>query len=253
MPLYKLNTSISYLKGVGPNRADLLKTELGIHTFEDLLHFFPNRYIDRTQFFKINQLQQNSSEIQLIGKITNIKTVKQKRGSRLVATFRDETGFMELVWFRGIKWIKDSLKTNTPYVIFGKVNYFKGVFSMPHPEMELLETYKKSLRTAMQPIYSSTEKLTNKGVSNRLVSKMIQHLFEELGLKFKETLSKSIIDKLGLISKSEALFNIHFPKNQSLLTKAQQRLKFEELFFIQLQLIRKKIVRKAKIKGFNFE
>ncbi|WP_457611325.1 ATP-dependent DNA helicase RecG [Lutibacter sp.] len=253
MPLYKLNTSISYLKGVGPNRADLLKTELDIHTFEDLLHFFPNRYIDRTQFLKINQLQQNSSEIQLIGKITNIKTVKQKRGSRLVATFRDETGFMELVWFRGIKWIKDSLKTNTPYVIFGKVNYFNGVFSMPHPEMELLETYKKSLRTAMQPIYSSTEKLTNKGVSNRLVSKMIQHLFEELGLKFKETLSKSIIDRLGLISKSDALFNIHFPKNQKLLTKAQQRLKFEELFFIQLQLIRKKIVRKAKIKGFNFE
>ncbi|WP_456424342.1 ATP-dependent DNA helicase RecG [Lutibacter sp.] len=253
MPLYNLNTSISYLKGVGPNRADLLKTELGIHSFSDLLHFFPNRYIDRTQFFKINQLQQNSSEIQLIGKITNIKTVRQKRGSRLVATFRDETGFMELVWFRGIKWIKDSLKINTSYVIFGKVNYFNGVFSMVHPEMDLLESYKKSLRTAMQPIYASTEKLTNKGISNRMVSKMIQHLFEELGLKFKETLSKSIIDKLGLISKSEALFNIHFPKNQRLLTKAQQRLKFEELFFIQLQLIRKKIVRKAKIKGFNFE
>ena len=253
MPLYNLNTSISYLKGVGPNRADLLKTELGIHTFGDLLNFFPNRYIDRTQFFKINQLQQNYSEIQIIGKITNVKTVKQKRGSRLVATFRDETGFMELVWFRGIKWIKDAVKINTPYVVFGKVNSFNGAFSMVHPEMDLLESYKKSLRTAMQPIYSSTEKLTNKGISNRMVSKMIQHLFEELGLKFKETLSKSIIDKLGLISKSEALFNIHFPKNQRLLTKAQQRLKFEELFFIQLQLIRKKIVRKAKIKGFNFE
>ena len=163
MPIYNLNTSISYLKGVGPNRADLLKSELGIHTFGDLVNFFPNRYIDRSQFFKINQLQQNSSEIQIVGQITAIKTVKQKRGSRLVATFVDETGSMELVWFRGAKWIKDSLKVNTPYVIFGKCNYFSRLFTMPHPEMELVSSYKKKLRTAMQPVYPSTEKLTTKG------------------------------------------------------------------------------------------
>ena len=253
MPLYNLNTSISYLKGVGPSRADLLKTELGIRTFDDLINFFPNRYIDRTQFFKINQLQQNSSEVQIIGKITSIKSVQQKRGSRLVATFVDETCTMELVWFRGAKWIKDTLKVNIPYVIFGKTTYFNRLFSMPHPEMELMSTYKNKLRTAMQPIYPSTEKLTNKGVSNRIISGMIQNLFEELNGKFRETLSPSIIEKLKLISKNEAIFNIHFPKSQELLTKAQNRLKFEELFFIQLQLIRKKIVRKAKIKGFNFE
>ena len=253
MPLYNLNTSISYLKGVGPSRADLLKTELGIHTFDDLVNFFPNRYIDRTQFFKINQLQQNSSEVQIIGKITSIKSVQQKRGSRLVATFVDETGTMELVWFRGAKWIKDTLKVNIPYVIFGKTTYFNRLFSMPHPEIELLSTYKNKLRTAMQPVYPSTEKLTNKGVSNRIISGMIQNLFEELNGKFRETLSPSIIEKLELISKNEAIFNVHFPKSQELLTKAQNRLKFEELFFIQLQLIRKKIVRKAKIKGFNFE
>ncbi|UMB54946.1 ATP-dependent DNA helicase RecG [Lutibacter sp. A64] len=252
MSIYSLNTSISYLKGVGPNRADLLKSELGIFTFGDLINFFPNRYIDRTQFFKINQLQQNSSEIQVIGKITNIRTVQQKRGSRLVATFRDETGTMELVWFRGAKWIKDNLKTNTPYVIFGKTTFFNGLFSMPHPEMDLLADYKKNLRSAMQPIYPSTEKLTNKGISNKVVSKMIQNLFEEVHGKFSETLSPSIIKELHLISKREALLNIHFPRNQELLTKAQNRLKFEELFFIQLQLIRKKLVRKAKIKGFNF-
>ncbi len=252
MSAYTLNTSISYLKGVGPSRADLLKSELGIYTFEDLLNFFPNRYIDRTQFFKINQLQQNSAEIQVVGKITNIKTVQQKRGSRLVATFRDETGFMELVWFRGAKWIKDALKLDTTYVIFGKTTYFNGLFSMPHPEMELLAEYKKSLRTAMQPVYPSTEKLTNKGITNRIVSKMIQNLFEEVHGRFVETLSDTIIEQYKFISKSEALLNIHFPKNQELLTKAQQRLKFEELFFIQLQLIRKKLIRKSKIKGYNF-
>jgi len=253
MPNYNFNTSIAYLKGVGPNRAVLLKSELGIHTFGDLINFFPNRYIDRTQFFKINQLQNNSSEVQVIGEIINIKTVQQKRGSRLVATFTDGTGQMELVWFRGAKWIKDALKINTPYVIFGKTNFFNGLYSMPHPEMELVEDYKKSLRTAMQPIYPSTEKLTNKGISNKVVSKMIQNLFEEVQGNFTETLSASIINELHLISKKEALLNIHFPQNQELLTKAQIRLKFEELFFIQLQLIRKKLVRKAKIKGFNFE
>jgi len=252
MSAQSLSTSIVYLKGVGPNRADLLKTELRIHSFEDLIHFFPNRYLDRTQFFKINQLQQNSSEIQIIGKIRSVKTVQQKRGSRLVATFFDETGSIELVWFRGAKWIKDALKMNIPYVIFGKTNFFNGTFSMPHPEMELLSDYKKNLRSAMQPIYPSTEKLTNKGVSNKAISKMIQNLVEEFGGNFEETLSDELISNLGLISKKEALLNIHFPKNQELLTKAQRRLKFEELFFIQLQLIRKKIVRKSKIKGFAF-
>lgn len=253
MSAYTLNTSISYLKGVGPSRGDLLKSELGIYTFEDLVNFFPNRYIDRTQFFKINQLQQNSAEIQVLGKITSIKTVQQKRGSRLVATFRDETGFMELVWFRGAKWIKDALKLNTAYVIFGKTNHFNGLFSIPHPEMELLADYKKNLRTAMQPVYPSTEKLTNKGITNRIISKMVQNLFEEVHGRFIETLSEPILEKLHFISKSEALLNIHFPQNQELLTKAEKRLKFEELFFIQLQLIRKKLIRKSKIKGYNFD
>lgn len=252
MAIYTLNTSIAYLKGVGPNRADLLKSELGIYTFGDLVNFYPNRYLDRTQFYKINQLQQNAAEIQVIGTITAIKTVQQKKGSRLVATFVDETGAMELVWFRGVKWIKTALKVNTPYVIFGKTNYFNGAFSMPHPEMELLVDYKKSLRTALQPMYPSTEKLSNKGVTNRIISKMVESLFEEVNSSFTETLSTEMLQNLGFISKADALLNIHFPKNQELLTKAQQRLKFEELFFIQLQLIRKKMIRKAKIKGYNF-
>jgi len=218
-----------------------------------LVNFFPNRYIDRTQFFKINQLQNNNTDVQIVGKITSLKSVKQKRGSRLVATFVDETGLLELVWFRGVKWIKDSIKLNVPYVIFGKVNLFGNSFSMPHPELELLSEYKKNLRTAMQPVYPSTEKLAAKNITNRVMQKLMQNSFVETGIGFDETLSDEIINQFQLLSKNEAMFNIHFPKSQDLLTKAQQRLKFEELFFIQLQLIRKKLIRKNKNKGYPFE
>lgn len=252
MAVLNLNNTINYLKGVGPSRAELLRKELGINTMNDLLNFFPNRYIDRTQFYKINQLQQNSAEVQVIGKITSLRTVQQKRGSRLVATFVDDTGTMELVWFRGVKWIKDAVKVNVPYVIFGKTNWFNTTFSMPHPELELLSEYKKSLQSAMQPVYPSTENLSNKGVTNRVLQKMIQSLFLEIKGEMVETLSVELLNTEGLVSKAEALFNIHFPKSQELLSKAQQRLKFEELFFIQLQLIRKKMIRKAKVKGLPF-
>ncbi|MCB0458936.1 MAG: ATP-dependent DNA helicase RecG [Flavobacteriaceae bacterium] len=252
LPTIDLHTPIEYLKGVGPSRAELLRKELGIRSLFDLANFFPNRYIDRTQFLKINQLQQNTTEVQIIGRITDIKTVQQKRGSRLVATFSDETGTMELVWFRGVKWIKEALKLETPYVAFGRANWFNGTFSMPHPELELVTDYNKSLQTAMQPVYPSTENLSTKGVTNRVVIKMIQNLFTEVGTNFTETLSPTLIKKFNLLSKNEALFNIHFPQSQTLLTKAQQRLKFEELFFIQLQLIRKKLIHKSTIKGYVF-
>ncbi len=246
-----LQTPIDYLKGVGPSRAALLRSELGIHTYQDLINLFPNRYIDKTQYYKINQLQRNSAEVQIIGKIINLKTVEQKKGKRLVAKFIDDTGEMELVWFRGQKWIRENLKLNTPYVIFGKTKYYNG-FSMPHPEMELLEEHKGNLRTAMQPVYPSTEKLSNKGITNRVLMKMMQQLFVETNVRFYDTLTKEILDELKLISKSEAVFNVHFPKSQELLAKSQYRLKFEELFYIQLQLITKKLIRKQKIKGFPF-
>ena len=248
-----LQTPIDYLKGVGPNRADLLRSELGIRTYQDLINLFPNRYIDKTHYYKINQLQRNNADVQIVGKITHIKTVGQNRGKRLVATFIDDTGKMELVWFRGHKWIQESIKINQPYVIFGKTNWFSGVFNMPHPEMELLTEHEKSIRAVMQPVYPSTEKLTNKGITNRVFNKLMQQLFIETKGKFMETLSPSILSELKLISKSSALFNIHFPKNQELLAKAQYRLKFEELFYIQLQLITKNLIRKQKIKGFNFD
>ncbi len=174
-----LQTPIDYLKGVGPNRADLLRSELGIHTYQDLINLFPNRYIDRTKYYKINELQRNNAEVQVIGKITGLREVAQKRGKRLVADFRDDTGMMELVWFRGQKWIRESLKIDQPYVIFGKTNWYNGKFSMPHPEMELQSEHEKNLRSAMQAIYPSTEKLSNKGITNRVMAKIMQQLFLE--------------------------------------------------------------------------
>ncbi len=247
-----LQTPIEYLKGVGPNRGDLLRKELGIRFYEDLIQHYPNRYIDRTRYYKINELRNQPAEVQLIGKIINIKMVEQKRGKRLVATFADETGQMELVWFQGHKWIKDSLQLNVPIVIFGKCTLFNYVFSMSHPEIELLSEHEKSLRSALQPVYPSTETLTNRGVSSRVVSKMMQQLFLETQNLFTESLPTYLISELKLMSKKEALFNIHFPTSNDALAKAQFRLKFEELFFIQLQLITKNLIRKHKIKGHPF-
>jgi len=247
-----LQNPIDYLKGVGPNRADLLRQELGIRTYQDLLHFFPNRYLDRTHFYKISEIQKSSAEVQLIGKITHIKTVEQKRGKRLVATFTDGNKSMELVWFKGHKWIKDKLKLNEPYVVFGKSNWYNNSVSMPHPDMELLANYKKKTSAAMQAIYPSTEKLSKNGIVNRTIINLMETLLQESRGLFSETLSKEIIDSHALVSKSYALKNIHFPENQNALAAAQKRLKFEELFFIQLQLALKNSTRKSKIKGYPF-
>ena len=186
-----LQTPIPYLKGVGPNRAETLRTELGIETYQDLLHLFPNRYLDKTQYYKINQLQPSGADVQVVGKIINIKTVEQKRGKRLVATFIDETGQMELVWFRAHKWIRENLKLNEPYVVFGRTTRYGRTFSMPHPEMELLSEHERGLKVAMQPIYPSTEKLSAKGITNRVISKMVQQLFLECKGQFPEALSQS--------------------------------------------------------------
>jgi len=247
-----LQTPIDYLKGVGPNRADLLRKELGIHTYQDLINLFPNRYIDRTHYYKINQLQRNNADVQIIGSVVSIQEVGEGRSKRLVATFKDDTGILELVWFRGHKWIREGLKLNKPYMVFGRTNWFNGRFNMPHPEMEFLEDHQKNLQSAMQPVYPSTEKLSNKGITNRVIIKIMQQLFLETKGQFMETLSEELLSKLKLLSKSEAVFNIHFPKNQELLAGAQFRLKFEELFYIQLQLIIKNLLHKSKIKGYPF-
>lgn len=248
-----LQTPIEYLKGVGPQRGDLLRKELGIHKYLDLINLYPYRYIDRTRYYKINELDNNSVEVQLIGKIIHLKTIEPAKGKkRVVATFIDDTGQMELVWFQGHKWIRDSLELNVPIVIFGKCTSFGGVYNMAHPEIELLSEHEKSLRSAMQPVYPSTETLTNRGITNKVVNKLMQQLFLETHNLFSETLPDYLRNELNLLSKKEALFNIHFPKSAETLAKAQYRLKFEELFYIQLHLITKNLVRKHKIKGHAF-
>lgn len=248
-----LETPIEYLKGVGPSRGQLLRKELGIHKYGDLVNFYPNRYIDRTRYYKINELQNTGSEVQIIGKIINIKTVEfAKNKKRLVAAFVDETGQIDLNWFQGHKWIRESLKLNEQIVIFGKCSLYGSQFSMAHPEIELLSEHEKSLRSAMQPVYPSTETLTNRGISNRTINKLMEQLFIETQALFTETFPPYLIEELKLIPKRAAIFNIHFPKSADALAKAQFRLKFEELFFIQLQLITKNLIRKHKIKGHPF-
>ena len=247
-----LNNPVYYLRGISNVRASLLSAELGLTRLNDLLHFFPYRYIDRTKFYKINELINNNSDIQIIGRIVELKTIQQKKGTRLVGKFQDDTGAIELVWFKGHKWLKDSIKINTQFVIYGKLNYFKGVFSIVHPEMDLLEDYKKKIQTKLQPVYSSTDKLVNSGVSNKIFRGYLQDLLQQIFEKIQESLSSELIVSQELIGKKEALLNIHFPTSPEMLEKAQYRLKFEELFFIQLQLVRKKLIRKNKIKGYVF-
>ena len=247
-----LLTPIEFLKGVGPARGELLRKELNIHKYGDLLQLYPNRYIDRTRYYKIEELNTSGAEIQIIGRITQFKMLGQNAGKRLVGVFNDGIIDMELVWFQGQKWVQENIKINEPYVAFGKVGQYGQMFSMAHPELELLAEHENSLRSAMQPIYPSTEKLTKRGITNRLVMRLMEQVFIETNGQFVETLPDELRANLKLIAKKKAMFNIHFPESPELLIKAQFRLKFEELFFIQLQLIIKNLVRKNKIKGHTF-
>ena len=250
----KLLTQIEFLKGVGPQRAELLKNELGIKTYQDLVHLFPNRYIDRTKYYKISELSLNNTEVQLVGKIIHIRTIegKNKAQNRLVATFSDGVNTMDLVWFRPSQWIKERLLLNIPYVIFGKCNFFNGTVSMPHPELETLEEHERNLVGNIQPIYPSSEKLVKKGITNKVFRKLIETLFSEIGNVFYETLPIEMLENLKSLSKGEAVFNIHFPQSQELLAKSRFRLKLEELFYIQIQLVQKNLLNK-RIKGFRFD
>lgn len=247
-----LDTPIEFLKGVGPQRAKLLLSECNLRIYADLLKLYPNRYIDKTKYYKIRELIDAQTDVQVIGKIIHIKTIEQKRGKRLVARFADETGEIELVWFQSIQWMKDNLQLNVPYIIFGKVNKFGHVLSMAHPDLELLEKHQSGLRTSLQAIYPSTEKLAKNNLNNRFFIKLFEQLFIETNAKFEETLPEYLRQELNLISKSNALLNIHFPKSQEVLSQAKFRLKFEELFYIQMQLLLKNLIRKHKIKGHKF-
>ncbi len=248
-----LKQSIKYLPGIGVSRAQLLQKELGISTYEDLLNHFPFRYIDRSKYYKIKDIKRLNADIQLIGKITDINEVGEARKKRLTATFTDDTGNIELVWFRNYKWIKQKLNINDTYVVYGRPQLFNRKYNIAHPELETLEERKKKSFLKLQPVYPSTETLVKKGFTSRIWTKIMSGLFEQTGLNFKESLPGSVRDELKLIDKNTALFNIHFPQSIEMLHKAQTRLKFEELFYLQLQLLLKNLHRKKKIKGHVFE
>ena len=249
-----LDTPIEFIKGVGPSRADVLKKDLGLFTFGDLLAHYPFRYIDRTKYFKVNQINPDSQYIQIIGRVISKKVIGDKRAKRIVAAFKDETGIMELVWFQSLKWVDDNITVGTAYVAFGKPTCFNGTFSISHPEMELYQNKPTGRgNLTLQPVYNSTEKLKKFSLDSKGIQRLIAGLLDQVIPQVTENLPSYIIDKYNLPDKRLALLNIHFPKNEKDLHAAQRRLKFEELFFIQLQLLHNKHLRQLKFKGATFE
>ena len=248
-----LNTSIEFLKGVGPNRAKLIKNELKLSKFKDLLFQFPFRYIDKTKYHKISEVNSSNSEIQLIGKIKEIKEVGIGSKKRLIGNFYDKTGEIQLVWFKTNKWLIDSIKLNTNYILFGKINDFKGIKSIAHPELEIYNENNLKKRTNLFGVYPSTENLNKKGVTNKVFSKLIEELLISINKDIKENLPEYILNKYKLMGRRQAIICIHKPRTLSELKQAVNRLKFEEIFYLQMRLIKKNILRKQKIKGYPFE
>lgn len=250
-----LETPLAYLKGVGPKRAELLQKELGFYTYEQLLHHYPFRYIDRTRFYKIRELNPDMPLVQVIGKVVSKETIGEKQKKRIVIKFEDETGRMELVWFQSLKWVEENIYRGNTYIAFGKPNFFNGSFSISHPDLENYPRQQTGVagNITLQPIYSSTEKLKKAFLDSKGIQKLIYQLLELHVNEVRETLPRYILEKYKLIGKKEALISIHFPANANMLQQAERRLKFEELFFIQLQLLHNKHLRSLKFKGALFD
>ncbi|WP_447950906.1 ATP-dependent DNA helicase RecG [Chryseobacterium koreense] len=247
-----LDTSIEFLKGIGPERAKFIKNVLGISTVEDVLTFYPLRYIDKSKIHKIGDLtEEPDAEIQLKGKITEIQELVYGKGKkRLVAKFRDESGTIELVWFRYSNWMKDQIPINREIFVFGKLNLFNGNFSMPHPEMEIDE--KKALSGTLLPVYPGSEKLSKRGINNKFFQTTVTEILRNLPSFIEENLPDSLMQKLKLMGRIPAFYNIHFPKNLAHFEHANRRIKFEEAFFFQLGYGLKKQHRKTSVAGNPF-
>ena len=246
------NTPIEYLKGVGPNRAKLLKDELKIFTYKDLLDTFPFRYIDRTKFHKISSINNLLTEVQIIGKITNLKKLGIGRKKRVIATLSDDTGSIDLVWFKINKWLIESIKLNHNYVVFGKLNIYNGIKSIPHPDLEIYKGENLKKKSKLIGVYPSTEMLIKKGITNKTIRNLINELLIQTNKKIDENLPEYIIKKFKLLDRNSAYISIHNPQSSRELNQSILRLKFEEIFYLQIRLIKKNLMRKEKIKGYNF-
>ncbi|MFM8744908.1 MAG: ATP-dependent DNA helicase RecG, partial [Cytophagales bacterium] len=245
------DTSIEFLKGVGPQRAALLQKELNIFTFGDLIQHYPFRYEDRTHFYRVIDIHEGMPSVQLKGHFTEFELLGQGPKKRLVGYFTDGTGELELVWFQGINWVLQKIKVQQEYVVFGKPNRYGGTLSIAHPEVDIT-TEKKEKGGYLQPVYPLSERLRNKHIDSKFICKIQQDLLRAAQPHLRETLPDLLLNKHQLVSKKAAINNIHFPKDTAHLIAAQHRLKFEELFFIQLRLIKMKLVRQEKFKGQVF-
>ncbi|MFN8208378.1 MAG: ATP-dependent DNA helicase RecG [Bacteroidales bacterium] len=248
-----LSQDIKYLAGVGPKRAELLQDELQISTFGDLLYYFPYKYVDRTRFYTIGELNPAQPYIQVRGRFLNLSMTGVRGGKRLVGQFSDDTGILEVVWFKGTKWILESIRPGTTYILFGKPSEYGGKLNIVHPEVEEEAKWEKAINTSLQPFYNTSEKLKDHFLHSKAILKLQNTLLKMVGNSIPETLPPYLVSKLNLISLREALVQIHFPSDQAQLAKAQYRLKFEELFFIQLNILKQKGMRAEKSNGFVFE
>ena len=241
---------IVYAPGIGPDRAALLAEEFGIRTMAQFMEHYPFRYVDKSQFHTIRTLNAHSGDVQIKGQITKIEELGAPRQRRLVATFTDGEGFIELVWFKGAKWVRKSLKLNTPMVVYGKVNDFNGKKSLPHPELYAPTDAEES---AVEPVYSTTEKLTKRGLNSKGIAKVMKAVLKAEFAQVEEPFSEAFRTKNQLVSKVQALTWIHFPPSAKHLEAAKNRIKFEEFFFLQLTQQRNKLRQKTAIKGYTFE
>jgi ATP-dependent DNA helicase RecG len=246
------DTSVEYLKGIGPQRAMVLNKELNIFTFADLIQHYPFRYEDRTKFFKVMDLHDELQYVQIKGFIKRKELIGTGFKKRLVAHLTDNTGEMELVWFQGINWINEKIKPGVEYVVFGKVTRFGVKFSIPHPEIEAVSTDTEK-GGFLQPVYPLTEKLRARNFDNKAMSAVILKLLQQSELKIRETLPPLLLKEEALLSKKDSMLNIHFPVSYVLLAQAQHRLKFEELFYVQLRLLKMKLIRQETIRGQVFQ
>lgn len=242
---------LSLLRGVTPQRLTLLQNELHLFTYGDLLQYYPFRYEDRTQFHKIREINEGMDHAQFIGRIRSVEKIGAGRRQRLVAEVSDDTGIMELVWFQGISWLEKSIKIGIDYIFYGKPGFFNGQLQMTHPEMEVFKSHEQTEK-AFQPIYSLTEKLRKKFIDSKVIATLQKNLLTIAFPYIRETLPQEIIQKFKLISKQEALYQIHLPQSEAWLHQAKRRLKFEELFYNQLRLVKQNLVRKNSFPGQVF-
>ena len=245
-----LQTPIEFLKGVGPQRAELLRQEIGVFKFNDLLNYFPFRYIDRSKYHKVSDLPFLDSYAQLKGKIIHVAEGTLGRQKKLTAKFQDESGVIDLVWFQGAKWIKPLLKVGVEFQIFGKAKVYGNLWNMPHPEMT--EWKDVLLKTGLQPVYSTTEKLSAKGLHSKGIEKLTANLVAQIKGRISETLPIYLLNEHRLIGKEQALYQVHLPNVDNDFIQARLRLKFEELFFLQMELLLRKHITMKKSKGFVF-